>query len=383
MKNKKVVFFFMTEKSAPPNTGEENPKDRKCGERYNHFNNEGYFRMMGELLRNGVISDLKVFYESNIQPGYANWIENCHCEVIPELRFAEKYIDKDTIIFVRGGFRHWYDFLLKYKNKNWLIIYAANTGRERWTFWDIVFNDIDQEVNFVDNFERFQFEFIKPIDDNFFKPEKQLKQFDLCIGASFIYDKKGQWRIIKALNTYREIFGDIRVAVPGAIRRSIKTNTLMEEIRTKPIEGLSFPGMLKKEDLKNLFNQTKVFISPNYHGQNDRGVMEALSCGCIGSICYPRYHSPVINNLCKNIYEIENKEDKQIAIELNNLIRTKEYEKPFTFESRLENANEYRRKCGVNEIVTPRMTKLFEALNTMDEINIESKRKLAEIFKDE
>jgi len=292
-----VVFLFMSQSSASPNSTPNDWKaDSPCGDYYNdHFAGEGYFKQLANLRQRGVIKNLSVFYESNKAPGYANWIKEADCQVIPEIRFVDKYIKKDTIIYVRGGFKHWHDFLLKYKGNNWLMLYAANTGRQRWTWWDIVLNDL-KIVNYVDSKQRYWHHFIKPIDETMFYPDYNVFDpiYDICIGASHIHDRKGQWRTVKVMQAYKDIYNvNLKAIMPGSFRRSTETLKMIPELEKLNIE---MPGMLPRHQLNKIFNTSKYFIHLGAHGQNDRGPLEALSCGTPVILGSPEYHAELMHN---------------------------------------------------------------------------------------
>lgn len=306
----KVVFLFMSHSSAAPNSYKDWEPNNPCGKIYHdRFTGEIYFEMLSKMVENGVIDDLKIIFESNILPGKAKWLEgkNIHCEVMPEIRFAEKYIEKDTIIFVRGGFKHWLNWLKeKYKGKNWLVLYSANTGRQKWPFWDIILDDIDMNNN-VDNHERYYFPFIKPANEKQFYPEKSEVIYDLCIGASHIHDKKGQWRVAKIAKVYNQLFGkNLKMVLPGSPRRSLETEKMYKDQYF--IKNCDIKGYVTKKELNTIFNQSKYFIHLGTHGQNDRGVIEAFSSGTPLIIGSPSYHSCLLRNIAsipKNIYDYE------------------------------------------------------------------------------
>lgn len=306
-----IVFLFMSQSSATPNSTLDNWKaDSPCAPYYNdHFKGEGYFKLLGELKKQNIINELSVFYESNKGPGKADWIKNADCQVIPELRLMEKYIKEDTIIFVRGGFKHWHDPLLKYKNRNWIILYAANTGRQRWEFWDVVLQDL-QIVNYVDKSGRYWHHFIKPIDEEMFYPDYKAPPFyDLCIGASHIHDKKGQWRTIKVLQEYAKLYEKpLKCIMPGSFRRSLKTLEMIKfletkgNLKTKNDFDVYLTGMLARHDLRTVFNTSKYFIHLGAHGQNDRGLLEALACGTPIILGSPQYHAELMHKNNKIVF---------------------------------------------------------------------------------
>lgn len=295
-----VVFLFMAQGNAVPGSTPDDWEPREpCHPMYHEdFAHEGYFKLMGDLLRNGVIPELQIFYESNHGPGLAKWVDHpkAHCAVIPEIRFAEPYIREDTVVFVRGGFKHWHDWLMKYKSKNWLMLYAANTGRGRWNWWDIILDDLGMTCN-KDRFGRLYLPFIKPIDDEFFCPTVDDYRWDIMMGSSHIHDKKGQWRVLEVMKAYEKRYNKRPNAVlPGAPRRGLKTNELLQSIHSKEWD-IPMPGHVSRAELKLIYNQSRIALFLGSHGQNDRGPLEALACGTPVMIGSPGYHTSWIRKL--------------------------------------------------------------------------------------
>lgn len=291
----KLVFLFMRNGAATRGSYSDKwEPTRKCSENYmTSFQNEGYFQLLQKLLDNGIIGDLKIFYESNRNPGWADWVKhkNAKCMVIPELHLAKKYIEKDAIIWARGGFRAWHDLLLDYKGKNWLMLYAANTGRQRWPWWDIVLDDITMRLD-IDSDERLWVPFIKPIDDEHFVPKDLPYKYDICVGASHIHDKKGQWRIqnvIEAMDGMKP-----KIIIPSSGRRGIRTTPFLDWAMEY---GATMPGHVPRKELVNIFAQSKMAVFLGTHGQNDRGPLEALSCGCPVVIGSPDYHTSILSKM--------------------------------------------------------------------------------------
>jgi hypothetical protein len=352
----------MSQGAASPGTTKRVYPTNDCGTKYmDAFAGEGYFKMLDVLLKNKVIDDLKIFFESNVQPGIASWVKgpSTYCEVIPEIRFVEEYIEEDTIIFVRGGFKHWHDLLLKYKNKNWLLLYGANTGRERWTWWDIIFDDILCK-NEIDRHGRYWFPFIKPINEEMFFPEDTIRQqpipqWDFCIGASHIHDRKGQWRIFNAILEYNKKYGELHTIMPGGPRRGLKT---LEMIKNLPnAKYVETPGHVHRTELQRIFNDSKYFIHFGAHGQNDRGPIEALACGTPVVIGSPSYHAPFLSDICYTGCNIN--DPVSIAESLKILLER------WTIEEKSKTYWKYKKKSGFNEIIIPRMIMLFSLIKHM------------------
>lgn len=300
----KVVYLYTSHGAAPVGSIPDGWKPpAACGPQYDHAKGDGTFKLLEELHKNRVITDLRVFYESNRTPGKADWIPGVYCSVIPEIRFAAPFIKEDTIIFARGGFRTWHDFLVPYKGKNWLMLYAANTGRERWPWWDVILED-RRRVNEIDGNGRYWNFYIKPTDETIFRPRETETKYDLCIGASHIHDKKGQWRVVEALIRYKDVFGHSpRCVMPGAPRKGLRSGQIEQKIKQHGLDVV-LTGEITKPELCQIFNESKFFIHLGTHGQNDRGPIEALSCGTPLIIGSPSYHSPVINESAFTVNDI-------------------------------------------------------------------------------
>ena len=370
-----LVFLFMSHKMADKGDYDLHYEPSgPCGDHYQKvFKDEGYFSLLRELKIRGIIENLYIFFESGQEPGIASWVSEANCQVIPNISLVEKYIDDDTIIFVRGGFRHWHNWLLQYKNKNWLMVYAANTGREKWPWWDIVLNDLQLKSE-IDSNDRYQFHFIKPINQTTFKPHYMINPtYDLCIGASHIHDKKGQWRAVKVLMAYKKLFGiDLKAVMPGSYRRSEKTlNMLQNDL--KEVDVIC-PGMLNRSDLCKLFNSCKLFMHLGAHGQNDRGPLEALACGTKIILGSPKYHAAelaYLSDIVKVPVDLDDFEG--IAHQLHDLLSTwTPFDKKLTFD-------QFDRVLGITSCFQ-RFSKLLLLMEASHEISPESKKRILSGF---
>jgi hypothetical protein len=342
---KHLLFLFMAQGNATPGSTSDWKPDHLCAEHYHTaFHREGYFVMLEKLLEKGCFDELTIIFESNRGHGVANWVDhpNARCLVIPEIKYAEQFITDETIIFVRGGFKHWHDWLLKYKGKNWLMLYSANTGRQKWLWWDIILDDILMQHT-VDKHGRYMFPFIKPIDDEFYLPDKSAKQvFDVCIGASHVHDKKGQWRVWEVLKAYVKLFDEsITAVLPGSPRRGAKTVEMLDQIYRKCPEKIviSHIGHVHKEELVKVYQRSKVAMFLGSHGQNDRGPLEASSCGCLVGIGSPAYHTCLLKHPCLSFTPIDIDDYDLIAMLLKKLLDGCE-------KGRMERAECFRNKLG-------------------------------------
>lgn len=355
----KVVFLFMSSKSGQENHcyGDGYKYQTASPEYMRKYGDECYFKMFQSLVDENVITDLKVFFESANGIGKTDFVKGADCYVIPKISQIAEFIDDDTIIFVRGGFKHWHDFLYQYKGKNWLICYAANTGRDKWKWWDIVFDDLEM-TNMVDRNTRYHFPFIKPTNEEVFHPilnKKELK-YDICIGASNIHDKKGQWRTVILLEKFKELFGYYPTAVmPGAPRRSKYTTDMIH----KPYfqNEIEVPGMLSKPDLALLFSKCKLFLHLGSGGQNDRSILEAAACGVPVVLANTSRFTPLLKDDGVTTFVFDMESDyEQWAFHLKKILDE------YSLGQRDTRYLVYKQKMGYTEIVVPMLVKFFSIL---------------------
>lgn len=371
----KVLFLFMSKSSASPFSTTTNDWLRElAGKEYDRHNDECYFMMFKDLLDAGIISDLKVFFESGVNPGRANFVPGATNFVIPEIGLVRGFLDDDTVIFVRGGFKHWHDLLEERKGKNWLICYAANTGRDKWKWWDVVFDDLNMQ-NKIDAHGRYQFPFIKPVNEQIFTPMAGTKKYDICIGASNIHDKKGQYKGVELIKAFHEIYGYYPTAVmPGALRRNTETSKMIND----PVyqNEVHSPGMLSKPDLAKLFAECKIFLHLGPGGQGDRSVLEAHACGVPVVITKPERHTPLLKVDHQSTFVFPEKESYYTwAIRLKTVLD--EY-RP---ESVCTNHAIYQKRMGNENKVKPLLATFFKTIKRLKPTMANKQRLLKQITK--
>lgn len=366
------MFLFHSKSSASPNTTTRAKNIGKCGEYYNRaFKDECYFKLIEALVDSKIIDEVFIFYESNNDPGVAKWTSNkkIYCEVIPEIRFISDYITSDTVILSRGGAKHWHDFLLAYKGSNWLIEYGANTGREKWLFWDIILDDIGENTNIVDKHGRYIAKFVKPTNEDIFKPVELPLAYDFCIGASHIHDKKGQYRIIDILAEYEKMFKTTpRVIIPGSVRRSANTIAMIPKILN--FKNLVIPGFVTKDALNTIFNKSRFFVHLGSHGQNDRSLLEALASGTPIVYGSAKHHAPELKKFCFSIEGIRS--SRELALHFKTLLELD------TIQLRSRFYDSYIKHYGFNQVATPLFSRLIDFVFSAKP-NINSKQLLVEV----
>lgn len=356
----RLIFLYMSYGAAKEGTCQ--PWDKKCisGNRFvqnGGLPTEGYFHMLKRMKETKIIDDLIVFIESNRSPGKKT-LDGIPVYVVPEIKYVEDFLQEGDVIFARGGFRSWHSFLVRMQTKgHWLLLYAANTGRARWKFWDIVFDDI-QGKHWWDTKQRFFYNFKKPIAPDIFKPIRVERDFDVCIGASHIHDKKSQWKCIDALVDLKkqdqlDQRPERKYVMPGGIKRGVHTNHIINKIKEAGLH-VEMPGMVPRSELNEYYNRSKLFVYLGNSGQNDRGPLEAMSAGCPVMLGGVTRHSPVLwNNTigCRIVADPNN--PAVTAGEIREMVDL------HTEGLRIHNNIYFDNVSGMETVILPEMEELF------------------------
>jgi len=367
----RLVFLYVMNGSAPKL--EWNPAISSTNFYGKRICEEGYYWMLKRMVETGIVDEVMVIIESTRGTGFLRYDHEgkIYGYVMPDLADLKKYLRPDDVIFVRGGFRGWYVHLLEYQELgHWTLLYAANTGREKWTFWDVVLNDLTGNNKF-DSRDRFQLNFIKSTNPNLFFSKKLDKEFDLCIGASHIHDKKGQWLTVQALVEYKKIYGkNLKCIMPGSIKARGKSHEMIKSI---PSLDISMPGMVSRSQLNKIYNKSKFFVHLGGGGQGDRGPLEAMRCGTpiiVGNITR---HSKVVWQNEKACTVIPSDTDpEKIARILHGKIKN--------YNDRIGKYvyNYYEENAGVETVILPLMKKLFDFFRKHPKRDIEALKKYYE-----
>lgn len=191
--------------------------------------------------------------------------------------------DEDEIIWVRGGFKPWIPWLDRQrKARRWLVFYAAGTGRNHWPHWDVVLDDTTTGV-WVDGRApyrgRLWSHWRKLIPAAFGYDPSVERDYDVCINANYVYDRKGQYLAYEACRLLAGRLGRIpRVVMPGCIRGNVGTVGMMREIAERG--DVELAGHLPRSRLAPLLNRCKTFVHLGTSTQGDRSPAEAGRCGC-------------------------------------------------------------------------------------------------------
>lgn len=355
----KLIYFYVS--NGASSEKDDYRWDSKI-ETQNHFARqlwtEGRFIMLDKMVEKGYFQELLVFIDSNRSPGSFQITPRAKVYVVPHLKESLKYIEERDIIYARGGFKQWYSTLQTLADrKYWIMFYRANTNRGPWPFWDIVLNDLADNNYQTGN--RLAYNFSKPINEKLFCPglvPKHKRVYDVMVGASHIHTKKGQHLAINALLEYERRFGrSLSICMPGSFIRAGTNKIITDAIESNRL-NIYAPGMVSRETLCSLMNNTKLFLHLGPGGQNDRGVLEAMCCGTPVMISSPsRFSSFVSNNPKVSIIASNPNNANGTAIEIKNALQR--YNTTDFGESVWKY---YLDKNGMEEVVIPKMAKLID-----------------------
>lgn len=348
----KIVYLY-TSGGAPKGDINYTPPWHHTRPTTNRFStvapSDGMVNMFRRLATDGHVDALIVLVDSTISTGSIHLEGRSYIYTIPSMVYAKHFICPGDILIVRGGFKSWIPFLdyIHRKRENWILFYRANTSRHAWPFWDITLNDLIDSPKAVRG--RLQYNFSKPVNEDIFgvidAPNTLPKEYDVMVGASHIHIKKGQHLTIQALQRHYQLFGTKpRAIMPGGYMRSWTTKTIKEIMRSGDID-LVGPVNLTRQRLALEMNRTKLFVHPGYGGQNDRGILEAMCCGCLPLIFGKSHVSPVIWDHAVHIPQ----DPSNIATIIHQALE----QAPFYDKATYSKIN------GLNEVVLPKMFDLL------------------------
>lgn len=310
---------------------------------------EGYFCLIKRMVETGIVDRALILIESP-EEGIIQYAPNFECRIIKDMNAADSVLEPGDVIWCRGGWKGWHDFLARAgRAGHWLMIYAANTNRAAWPFWDFVLDDLSG-MDFVDEGGRCHIDFRKPVNERIFNllPDED-PIYDLCIGASRIWDRKGQWRAVNAMIAYEKMYGQKLTAIlPGPWARGEKTARIPGLVCEHRLR-VDMPGDLLREDLALAMNQSRIFLHLGAHGQGDRGPMEALRCGCHVVLGFPRYHAPWLSGVSTLLNDPDDPE--MVARTIHDRLR----DRPPPYVRFYDHEN----NAGIDRVSLARMERLF------------------------
>ncbi len=323
------------------------------------FPQEGFCSLFRLLIDDGVFDEILVVIESSRSPGTLNLGKNFDLVAVPNIYNLKPLLRDNDIMWARGGWRSWHDFLKKWHDTgHWLLFYRAASNRGAWPFWDIVFDDLIKEP-FQDEIGRLYLPINKPINQVIFYPLIIHRIYDVIIGASHIHDKKGQWRFLPVLEEYRNRYGtDLACIMPGGFKNGEHTNQIISTVKEKNL-NIFFPGMVHRHDLNIMYNHSRLFVHCGGAGQNDRGPLEALCCGTTLMIANPEFHPPFFRH--PYVFCIDPRFPEIAAEQLAYALTT--------INSQHENWRQdvhrfYKQENGLEEVVFPQFKNAFNLIKT-------------------
>ena len=238
------------------------------------FATDGHPIFLEALLDAGVFDEIIVVIESARGAGKLQ-LGRLKCMVMPSVTLLKDILQPNDILYWRGGYRWWIETLDELKDY-WHIYYGAGTPRAHWPQWDIV---LYEGTSPLSKREKLYLPWQKPINTTLFSPaEEERLSYDVCIGASKIFDIKQQWRTVDAVLEYRKMYDkDLCCVMPGVYRRSTQTNRIYRMIETEGMK-VALPGYVDRSKLAQIYQRSRLFTH-HASGLNDRCVLEAMACG--------------------------------------------------------------------------------------------------------
>ena len=266
---------------------------------FKHVQSDGHYDLIREMVKQEIVPEAHIYWEEYASRAPKVYAEEKNFTAVSVPNIDNIKVQPGDVIWVRGGWKAWLPKIEEWiANKHWLLYYGANTGHERWTFWDFIFTDC-KDLYGYDRHYRTWIPYRKPVSSTFGYKEKPLT-YDVCIGASHVTKRKGQWRTWNMIEEYQKQFGTLNCIIPGDFTPDFKTRTLYSTVSKLP--NVTTPGFVSREKLCDIFNRTKVFIHLGGGGQNDRSVLEAGTCGCKIILLNGKWHSSFIKNNTENVF---------------------------------------------------------------------------------
>lgn len=361
---KRLVYLYVSNGSAHPDfIPKWDPKIISSEFFAHNIKDEGFYFLFCLLLEQRVFDEVLIVVESTRSPGHLHLSNQMQVLVVPHISELKKFMRDGDILWARGGWRSWFAFLEEWHDQDrWLLFYRAATNRGTWNFWDIVFDDLRTEFA-QDEAGRFYYPIKKPINPTIFAPISKKRNYDVMIGASHVHDKKRQYLMIEVLKEYyKKYHTNLHCVLPGSIHRGVYTASIIPSIAKYNLD-VTLTGMVNHHQLAALYNDCSIFVHCGVGGQNDRGPLEALSCGTPIMLANEQYHAPCIRPFKTfGSFPIEPDNPQLAAEQIHQLLeKIKAAEEKFrdiTFAS-------FQMGSGIDDVILPQFSYLFkQILNT-------------------
>lgn len=318
---------------------------------------DGFIYMLDQLASQGHVKSVSVFVDDKSNFGIRELSLHTRGYCVPNMMYCLEFIRPGDIVIIRGGFKPWIPFIkaIKERGENQLVFYAANTPNTRWPFWDIVLDDLSDSAK-IQNDKLF-FLFNKPVNEEIFYPDPGIeKKYDVCVGASHIHRKKGQFRVVEAALEYEKLTGKrLKMIMPGGFIRCTQNTTIMNLAKSGKVD-LTLPGAVPRPILNEFYNQSRLFIHAGAGGQNDRSLLEALRCGVPSIIANPKRFPPWTNTWAslRAVCVLRDNEPPTIAETIHTMLSRG--------RGRDNAASYYQRVNGLHEVCIPKMLDLIKII---------------------
>lgn len=257
---------------------------------------DGHYELLRALVARGVVDRVRVVRESYAFPGDHQEIQEPGFEVSHVHDISSVTLDPGEVVWIRGGWKSWIPWIERHAQTHWIFYYGANTGHQSWPWWDVVLEDRHDNMVYPDRLGRLVWPFRKPIAPAFCAGPPQIPVWDVCVGASHIYDRKGQYRIIAVADQFQKLAGrPLRCVIPGCFySRERHTEAMKALLRSGKYPYIHLPGMLPRTELVSVFQRSRFMYAATCGGQGDRCALEAGACGCRLIASLRKNHAPYV-----------------------------------------------------------------------------------------
>jgi len=253
---------------------------------------DGYHAMIRKFVELGLVDRADFIMDCYAYPESSEKIGGVTTSSIQNF-FTKIQLEPTDVLFVRGGWKPWIPWIEEQRRKGcWTIFYGAGTGHGSWPYWDVVVDDCVTDVVWSRRTGAVIIPFRKAVSEEFDYADVE-RPYDLCLGANYVYDRKGQYIAYAAAERFQELFGRTPTMVmPGALRGHEQTIRMIKKIIDR--KDVDLPGHVSRGDLVPIMQRSKIFVHLGTSTQGDRGSAEAGRCGCRILLGHRRHHAPYL-----------------------------------------------------------------------------------------